>query len=233
MSESQRALPVAKLLIGIAALVALFAVGKFAGAHIHSFAQWVDGLGFWGPAVFIAGYAAAVVAFVPGSLLTLGAGAIFGLLDGVIYVFVAATIGSGLAFLVARYVARSAIEQRMAGNAKFAAIDRAVGEEGRKIVFLLRLTPVIPFNLLNYALGLTRVRFTDYLMASFGMIPGTFLYVYSGKLAGDVAVLAGDPAVAKGWAYYTVLALGLVATIAVTTIVTRSARRALAEATGE
>jgi uncharacterized membrane protein YdjX (TVP38/TMEM64 family) len=233
VSESQRTLPVAKLLVGIAALVALFALGKIAGAHIHSFAQWVDGLGFWGPAVFIAGYAAAVVAFVPGSLLTLGAGAIFGLLDGVIYVFVAATIGSGLAFLVARYVARSAIEQRMAGNAKFAAIDRAVGEEGRKIVFLLRLTPVIPFNLLNYALGLTRVRFTDYLMASFGMIPGTFLYVYSGKLAGDVAVLAGDPAVAKGWAYYTVLALGLVATIAVTTIVTRSARRALAEATGE
>jgi uncharacterized membrane protein YdjX (TVP38/TMEM64 family) len=233
VSESQRALPVAKLLIGIAALVALFALGKIAGAHIHSFAQWVDGLGFWGPAVFIAGYAAAVVAFVPGSLLTLGAGAIFGLRDGVIYVFVAAAIGSGLAFLVARYVARSAIEQRMAGNAKFAAIDRAVGEEGRKIVFLLRLTPVIPFNLLNYALGLTRVRFTDYLMASFGMIPGTFLYVYSGKLAGDVAVLAGDPAVAKGWAYYTVLALGLVATIAVTTIVTRSARRALAEATGE
>ena len=233
MSESQRALPVAKLLIGIAALVALFALGKIAGAHIHSFAQWVDGLGFWGPAVFIAGYAAAVVAFVPGSLLTLGAGAIFGLRDGVFYVFVAATIGSGLAFLVARYVARSAIEQRMAGNAKFTAIDRAVGEEGRKIVFLLRLTPVIPFNLLNYALGLTRVRFTDYMMASFGMIPGTFLYVYSGRLAGDVAVLAGDPAVAKGWAYYTVLALGLVATIAVTTIVTRSARRALAEATGE
>lgn len=233
VSENQRALPIVKLLTGIAVLVVLFALGKLAGAHIHSFAQWVDGLGFWGPAVFIAAYAVAVVAFVPGSLLTLGAGAIFGVLNGVIYVFVAAAVGSGLAFLVARYLARSAIEQRMAGNPKFTAIDRAVGEEGRKIVFLLRLTPVIPFNLLNYALGLTRVRFADYLVASFGMIPGTFLYVYSGKLAGDVAVLAGNPAVAKGWPYYTVLALGLVATIAVTAIVTRSARRALAEATGE
>ena len=233
MSASRRNRPVAKLLAGLAALIVLFALGKFAGTHIHSFAQWVDGLGFWGPAVFVAAYAAAVVAFVPGSLLTLGAGAIFGVLNGVIYVFVAATIGSCLAFLVARYLARSAIEQRMENNPKFTAIDRAVGEEGRKIVFLLRLTPVIPFNLLNYALGLTRVRFADYLVASFGMIPGTFLYVYSGKLAGDVAVLAGNPEVTKGWAYYTVLALGLAATIAVTAIVTRSARRALAEATGE
>ena len=139
----------------------------------------------------------------------------------------------GLAFLVARYLARSAVERRLAGNPKFAAIDRAVGEQGRKIVFLLRLTPVIPFNLINYALGLTRVRFGDYMLASFGMLPGTLLYVYSGKLVGDVAALAGNPNVAKGSGYYAFLALGLVATIAVTTIVTRTARRALAEATGE
>jgi uncharacterized membrane protein YdjX (TVP38/TMEM64 family) len=193
----------------------------------------VDALGFWGPAVFIFGYVIAVVAFVPAFLLTLSAGAIFGIVDGVIYVFVAATVGSCLAFLVSRYLARSAVEKKLEGKPKFSAIDRAVAAEGLKIVFLLRLTPAVPFNLLNYALGLTRVRFTDYAIASFGMLPGTLLYVYSGKLAGDVAALAGDPAIARGWGYYSLLALGLAATLAVTMVVTRSARHALAEATGE
>jgi uncharacterized membrane protein YdjX (TVP38/TMEM64 family) len=225
--------PLLKLVAVALALVALVVLGRAAGAYIQPFAQWVDGLGFWGPAVFVLGYAIAVVAFVPASLLTLGAGAIFGIVDGVIYVFVAATIGSCLAFLVSRYLARSAVEKMLDGKPKFSAIDRAVKAEGLKIVFLLRLTPIVPFNLLNYALGLTRVRFTDYAIASVGMLPGTLLYVYSGKLAGDIAAVAGNPAAARGWGYYCVLALGLVATLAVTMVVTRSARRALAEATGE
>jgi uncharacterized membrane protein YdjX (TVP38/TMEM64 family) len=214
-------------------LVVLLVLGRAAGGYIQGFALWVDGLGFWGPAVFVFGYVIAVVAFVPASLLTLGAGAIFGIVHGVIYVFVAATVGSCLAFLVSRHLARSAVERKLEGKPKFAAIDRAVEAEGLKIVFLLRLTPVVPFNLLNYALGLTRVRFADYGIASVGMLPGTLLYVYSGKLAGDVAALAGDPAVARGWGYYSILLLGLAATLAVTMVVTRSARRALAEATGE
>ncbi len=144
----------------------------------------------------------------------------------------AATLGASAAFLVSRYVARGAVERRLAGNARFAAIDRAVGDQGRKIVLLLRLSPVFPFNLLNYALGLTRVRFADFLVASIGMLPGTLLYVYYGKVAGDVARLAGGTDVPKGPGYYAVLGLGLVATILVTTIVTRTARRALEEATG-
>jgi uncharacterized membrane protein YdjX (TVP38/TMEM64 family) len=225
--------PLLKFVALALALVALVVLGRFAGGYIQPFARWVDGLGFWGPAVFMLGYLVAVVAFVPASLLTVGAGAIFGIVHGVIYVFVAATLGSCLAFLVSRHLARSAIEKRLAGKPKFSAIDRAVAAEGLKIVFLLRLTPVVPFNLLNYALGLTRVRFADYAIASVGMLPGTLLYVYSGKLAGDVAALAGNPAVARGWGYYSLLALGLVATLAVTIVVTRSARRALAEATGE
>src|SRR5439155_1600715 len=109
---------------------------------------------------------------------------------------------------------------------------RAVGAEVRKIVFLLRLSPVFPFNLLNYALGLTRVRFADFFLASVGMLPGTVLYVYSGKLIGDVTALAGGAAVEKGAAYYAVLVLGLAATVAVTTVVTRTAQRALRDATG-
>jgi uncharacterized membrane protein YdjX (TVP38/TMEM64 family) len=225
--------PLLKIVAGAIGLVVLVVLGRTAGGYIQPFAQWVDGLGFWGPAVFVFGYAIAVVAFVPASLLTLGAGAIFGIVHGVIYVFVAATIGSCLAFLVSRYLARSAVERKLEGKPKFSAIDRAVEAEGLKIVFLLRLTPAVPFNLLNYALGLTRVRFADYLIASVGMLPGTLLYVYSGKLAGDVAALAGNSAVARGWGYYSLLALGLVATLAVTMVVTRSARRALAEVTGE
>ena len=129
-------------------------------------------LGVWGPLVFIAGYAIAAVAFIPGSILTLAAGAIFGLVSGIVYVFIAATLGSCLAFLVARYFAREAIERKLADTPRFAAIDRAVSAQGRKIVFLLRLSPVFPFNLLNYALGLTNVRFVDYAIAAFGMLPG-------------------------------------------------------------
>ena len=233
MKEHGKHLPIGRILIGIVVVVALIMLGRQVGAYVPEFAVWVNSLGVWGPIVFICGYAVAAVAFVPGSLLTLAAGAIFGLGEGVVYVFIAAVLGSSAAFLVSRHLARSAIEQRLAGNARFAAIDRAVSAQGRKIVFLLRLSPVFPFNLLNYALGLTNVRFVDYLAASLGMLPGTLLYVYYGKLAGDVAALAGGAAVEKGAGYYAVLVLGLVATIVVTTIVTRIARRALKEATGE
>lgn len=226
-------LPLGKLALGALALVGLGIGARYAGAYVPQFALWVDSLGFWGPAVFVLGYALAVVAFVPGSLLTLAAGAIFGIVEGTVTVFIAATLGASAAFLVSRHLARGAIERRLEGNAKFSAIDRAIGEDGRKIVFLLRLSPAFPFNLLNYGLGLTRVRFADYFVASLGMIPGTLLYVYYGKLIGDVAALAGGASVERGWEYYAVLVLGLVATVAVTTVVTRIARRALREATGE
>jgi len=108
-----------------------------------------------------------------------------------------------------------------------------VGAQGRKIVFLLRLSPVFPFTLLNYGLGLTNVRFVDYVIASIGMLPGTLLYVYYGKVIGDVAALAGGTAMEKGPADYAILILGLAATIVVTTIVTRIARRALSDVTQE
>ncbi|MBA3498264.1 MAG: TVP38/TMEM64 family protein [Gemmatimonadota bacterium] len=223
--------PIARVLLGLAGVAVLVIAGRKAGALIPAFSAWVDGLGVWGPVVFVAGYAIAAVAFVPGSLLTLAAGAIFGLGKGTALVLVAATLGASAAFLVSRYLARGFVERRLAGNERFAAIDRAIGTQGRRIVFLLRLSPVFPFNLLNYALGLTRVRFADYLVASIGMLPGTLLYVYYGKVAGDVARLAGGAPMPRGPAYYGVLALGLVATVIVTTLVTRTARRALQEVT--
>jgi len=215
----------------VAVVAALVVAGRLAGGALPRFTTWVNGLGVWGPLVFVLGYAVAVVAFVPGSVLTLAAGAIFGLAKGTVYVFVAAVLGSAAAFLVARHLARAAVERRIARNPRFAAIDRAVAAEGRKIVFLLRLSPVFPFTLLNYVLGLTRVRFADYVVASPGMIPGTLLYVYYGKLAGDVATLAAGAPAPRGAGYWTVLALGLAATVAVTTVVTRAAGRALREAT--
>jgi uncharacterized membrane protein YdjX (TVP38/TMEM64 family) len=229
--ESARGIPYLKILMGVLVLAALLYLGRSAGGYIPVFAEWVDGLGALGPIVFIVGYALAVVGFIPGSLLTLAAGAIFGLAEGTVYVFVAAVLGSTLAFLLARHGARASIERRIEGDERFAAIDRAVGAEGRKIVFLLRLSPVFPFNLLNYSLGLTQVKLVDYLIASFGMLPGTLLYVYTGKVAGDVAAVAGGGVGEKGAADWAVLVLGLAATAIVTVIVTRIARRALAAAT--
>ncbi len=217
----------------LAALAVLLLLGRLAGGAIPRFADWVDGLGALGPAVFIAGYAAAVVAFAPASLLTLAAGALFGVLEGTAYVFLAASLGACLAFLVARHAARAWVERRIAGDRRFAAIDRAIGQQGRRIVFLLRLSPAFPFNLLNYALGLTRVRFADYAVACVGMLPGTLAYVYAGSLLGDVAAAAGGAAPERGPAQQAFFAAGLAATIAVTVVVTRIARRALAEATAE
>lgn len=223
--------PLARMLLVVAGVAALVVAGRTAGVLVPAFSAWVDGLGAWGPVVFVAGYAIATVAFVPGSLLTLAAGAIFGLAKGTALVLIAATLGASAAFLVSRYLARGFVERRLAGNERVAAIDRAIGSQGRKIVLLLRLSPVFPFNLLNYALGLSRVRFADYVVASIGMLPGTLLYVYYGKLAGDVARLAGGAPMQRGTAYYGVLALGLVATIVVTALITRTARRALQELT--
>ncbi len=222
---------IARIALIVAAIGVVIVLGRQAGQYIEPFKLWVEGLGFWGPAVFILGYAAAVVAFVPASALTIGAGAIFGIGAGSAYVFVAATLGAALAFLVSRYVARSRIEARLAGNARFGAIDRAVGRQGRRIVFLLRLSPVFPFNLLNYALGLTGVRFVDYLLASVGMLPGTVAYVYLGKLGGDVAQAAGGAGPQQGPIQLAILGIGLVATFAVAILVARIARRALAEQT--
>ncbi|MBL8986802.1 MAG: TVP38/TMEM64 family protein [Gemmatimonadetes bacterium] len=219
--------------VAIVAVVAgLVALGRVFGDRLPVFVEWVRGQGALAPVVFVAGYAAAVVVLVPGSLLTLAAGAIFGLRDGVAIVFVGAVAGASAAFLIARHLVRRPFERRLAGDARFAAIDQAVSREGRKIVFLLRLSPIFPFSLLNYGLGLTQVRFADYVAASIGMLPGTFLYVYYGKLAGDVASLAAGAATPKGTGYWLVLGLGLAATVAVTVLITRLARRALASEAG-
>ncbi len=208
-------------------VIALLVLGRRLGGIVAPFTQAVDRLGPAGPIAFIAGYAIACIALVPASLLTLAAGAIFGVVWGTVYTLVGAMIGATAAFLIARYAARGLVERRLADNPRFAAIDRAVGAEGLKIVTLLRLSPVVPFSLLNYALGLTHVRLTDYLVAMIGIVPGTLLYVYYGKVGGDLAALASGAHPSGGAASTAMLILGLVATIAVTVLIGRIARRAL------
>ena len=222
----RRRIPFVQLGVAVLAIAALVGLGRVGGQYVPAFAGWVESLGLLGPVVFIAGYVIATVAFIPGLVLTLGAGAIFDILEGTLYVFIGAVLGSSSAFLIARYVARGWITQRVSGHPRFEAIDRAIGSSGRKIVFLLRLSPIFPFNLLNYALGLTRIRFSDYLIASFGMIPATFMYVYLGKAAGSLVVVASGDAVPP-WTLW----VGLAVTAVVTFLVTRTARRALAAAT--
>ncbi|MBF2060081.1 TVP38/TMEM64 family protein, partial [Fischerella thermalis] len=151
--------------------------------------QWIDSLGTVGAIAFIILYIIATVAFLPGSILTLGAGVVFGVIWGSIYVFIGATLGATAAFLVGRYLARGWVAEKIADNKKFAAIDRAVGREGLKIVLLTRLSPIFPFNLLNYAFGVTDVSLKDYFIGSVGMIPGTIMYVYIGSLAGNLAMI--------------------------------------------
>lgn len=198
-------------------------------ALLQNALAWIQAAGAGGAIVFIALYAVATIAFVPGSLLTLGAGVVFGVIQGSLYVFVGACLGATLAFLIGRYLVRGWVTEKTAGNAKFKAIDQAIGREGFKIVLLTRLSPVFPFTLLNYALGITGVSLRDYILGFVGMIPGTILYVYLGSLAGNLAAIGSPtpPASAGQWAIRLV---GLVATVAVTLFITRIARNALATA---
>jgi len=191
-------------------------------------AEWARGAGPAGALLYALAYVVATVLFLPGSALTLGAGFAWGLAGGMAVVVPASVAGAVLAFLLGRTVLREPIARRVASDARFAAVDRAIGEEGFRLVLLLRLSPVVPFNLLNYALGLTRVRLRDYLLASVvGMFPGTLLYVYLGSLVTSAAELAAGRRPPAGLAGEVLFVVGLLATAAATLLVARAARRAL------
>jgi uncharacterized membrane protein YdjX (TVP38/TMEM64 family) len=185
--------------------------------------QW--GLG--APVAFMLIYAVSVVALVPASVLTMAGGAVFGLVRGAAFSFGGALLGSTVAFLLGRYVVCRAIERKLATMPRFAAIDRAVSAQGRRIVFLLRLSPIVPFNFLNYALGVTRISIKDFVIASAGTLPGAVMYAYAGKVTGEALALAGQAELPKNASYYAILVAGLAATLAATTVITRTARRAL------
>jgi uncharacterized membrane protein YdjX (TVP38/TMEM64 family) len=189
--------------------------------------QWINSLGAIGGIVFIGIYIIATLAFLPAALLTLGAGVIFGVTWGSIYVFIGATLGAIAAFLVGRYLAQGWVKEKISSYKKFAIIDKAVSKEGLKIVLLVRLSPLFPFNLLNYAFGITSVSFQDYLIGSVGMIPGTIMYVYLGSLVGDIALIGSKNQAGNIILHWVIQIMGLIATIAVTVYVTKIAKKAL------
>ncbi len=213
-----------KPILGIAVLLVLFGLAR--RLSLNDLLVHIQHLGPWGPLVFIMAYILACVVFVPGAILTLGAGVLFGVLRGTIFVSIGSILGATLAFLIGRYLARDWVTRKVSGNPKFQAVTKAVAAEGWKIVLLTRLSPVFPFNLLNYAFGVTEVSLKNYFLASWiGMLPGTVLYVYIGSLAGNLSKLGGGRTRSPmEWVFY---AIGLAATILVTLYVTRIARKAV------
>lgn len=216
-----------KWLVGL-----LLAAGLLIGAFHLLPGDWlrqalaaVEQAGTAGPILFIAVYAVAAVGFVPGSVLTLGAGALFGVVWGSLYASMGSTLGATAAFLVGRYLARDIIARKLQHHRRFVQLNEAVAQEGWKVVGLTRLSPVLPYTLLNYAFGLTQVKLRDYVLASWiGMMPGTLMYVYLGSLA---KAASGERTRTTGeWVLYGV---GLLATVAVTLFVTRIAKQALAK----
>lgn len=214
------------LLVLVAAVIAAFTVLDVRQMLRDSLA-WVDALGSWGPIIFIGIYAVAAVLFVPGSALTLGAGAVFGVTMGSVLVSIGSTLAAAISFLIGRYVARDWVAAKVESNVAFKSINDAVKTDGWKLVALTRLSPVFPFTLLNYAYGLTPVKFWHYVLASWiAMMPGTVMYVYLGSLA-----RAGAETQQRTPAQWVMYGVGLIATIIVTVFITRIAKAALAKRT--
>src|SRR5207245_8503436 len=220
MKKYAKLIVFALVLIALSAAAAVFPVPEW----IRTLIDWVQQLGPAGIAVFIGAYAIATVLFLPGWIFTVTAGLLCGVVGGTAVALSGATIGATLAFLVARYLVRDSIQNLAGSNPRFRAIDRAIGENGWKIVGLLRLNPLIPFNLSNYFYGITAIRFWQYVLVSaIGMLPGALLYAYLGAVG--KATLGAESPPSTG--HYLLLGIGLAATVAGTIIISRLARNAL------
>ena len=188
---------------------------------VQAYSTWIGSLGAWGVLIYAAAYAGALVVLLPAAPFTIGAGLIYGLW-GFPVALLSATLGASLAFLVSRHLVRGRVARLIANRPGLRAIDRAVGEEGWRVVALLRLSPLVPFNLQNYACGVTSIGFWPFVAAtSVGIAPGSLLYVYFG-VAGRAASGGAGPV---RWA---LVGLGLAATVAGTLLIGRRARAVLA-----
>jgi uncharacterized membrane protein YdjX (TVP38/TMEM64 family) len=184
-------------------------------------------LGSWAPVLFILIYVAAAVTLAPAFFLTVAAGAMFGVWWGSVIVFIGASLGASAVYALASPLGRSPWMQRVTRDPRVAAVRTAVAGEGIRVMFLLRLSPLVPYNILNYALALSGVRYTDFVVAFLGMIPAILMYTYYGKVVGDVAALAAGVSPPRGREYYALLVVGLIAIIVSTMMITRAARRAI------
>ncbi len=198
--------------------------------YVIAVLEWTQGLGLWGPLVVAAFYILACVLLLPGGIITLAAGFLFGVVTATITVSVGSTLGASAAFLVGRTFARDWVRRKVAGRPKFAAIDQAFGDQGFKIVLLTRLSPIFPFNMQNYAYGLTGVKLWKYVLASWiGMLPGTLAYCYIGSgLRSLTEVAAGQTE--GGLVQRVFFWGGLGATVIVVAVVTRIAQKAMKQA---
>jgi uncharacterized membrane protein YdjX (TVP38/TMEM64 family) len=185
-------------------------------------------LGPWGPFFFVGAYILASITLAPAFLLTLAAGAVFGLWRGTLLVYVGAVLGSSAVYALALPLARWRAMQWLDRDPRVAAVRHALVGEGIWVMFLLRLSPLVPYNLLNYALALSGVTYRDYLLASVGMLPAIVMYTYYGKVVGDVAALAAGVAPPRGPEYYLLVAVGLAATVLATTMITKAAKKQIA-----
>lgn len=220
-----------KLILTLTVITVLLVIGRYFNAHYY-FKKLLDEIIILGPLgviIFILLYVVACILFLPGLILTLSGGAIFGVVKGSVIVCAGATLGATSAFLVGRYAARGWVEKKIQGNEKFKMIDEAVAKAGWKIVALTRLCPIFPFNLINYAYGATKVSLRDYFFASWlGMIPLTILYVYIGSLAGEVATLGTDLGTkSPDSVQWAIRIIGLIATLAVTFYISRIAKKTI------
>lgn len=212
---------------GTGALIALAVAWYFLPLEewITAFDRWIRGLGLWGGLAFAGAYVLATVLVMPAWPLTVLAGLAWGVSVGFPLVLVSATLGATLAFLVSRYLLREQVRDRAGRYRIFQAIDRAISARGWRVVGLLRLSPVVPFNLQNYLYGITGIRFMHYVAATFvGMMPGTLMYVYFG--AAGMAAVGGERSGggALKWSFFSA---GLVATVAAAVMITRKAREEL------
>lgn len=205
----------------------LWALGHYSKQYIQPFARWVHGLGSWGPIAFILTYSVAEIFLIPASALTLAAGALFGFVAGSAYTFIGAMLGSLSAFFMGRYVVRPFVTGRLQSDERFALIDSAAVRGGIKLVALLRLSPILPYTVLNYALGVTRISTRDYVIGTAFILPGTLVYTYYGTVVANLTGLTSG--VHRGFAFYALMAAGVVATVAVIVVITRLARTQLRE----
>jgi len=224
-------------LVGLAAILALFVLGAWKlplRTWAEAFIAWIRDFGAAGAVIYGTVYALGAILMIPGVALTAGAGLVYGTLLGVLIVSPASVLGATGSFLIARYFARDWVERKLQHYPRFRAIDRAVEKQGFKIILLIRLQPVLPFVLLNYALGLTRVRLRDYMLASWiGMLPATIVYVYLGSALHNVSELFSEGMAKHHAAGLTLFWGGLAAGATLLWLLTRMAKRALQQELNE